>query len=217
MFENIKTIFLDYDGTIHNSIKIYGPAFRKAYNYLVNIGEAPEKKWNDEEISYWLGFSSKAMWKEFMPDIDTDIRDKASKIIGREMVSQINSRKAVLYPHAIETLRYLKAKGYNLVFLSNCSIGYRDKAKEIFGLNSYFVEMACSEEYDYISKHEILAKLKKKYPTDMVMIGDRFQDIEAGKKNNILTIGCNYGFHKLGELDEADIRIDSIKQLKYIF
>jgi len=214
MFENVKTIFLDYDGTIHNSIKIYGSAFRKAYKYLVNEGAAPEKVWNDEEISYWLGFSSKVMWKEFMPNLDPNIRAKASKMIGQEMLRQINAGEAALYQESIETLRYLKEKGYNLVFLSNCSIGYRDKAREIFGLDEYFVEMACSEEYQYIPKYEILSKLKKKYPKDMVMVGDRFQDIEAGKKNGILTIGCNYGFHQPGELDYADMRIDNIKELK---
>jgi len=33
--EGIKTIYFDYDGTLHNSNKIYAPAFRKAYDFLV--------------------------------------------------------------------------------------------------------------------------------------------------------------------------------------
>ncbi|MBN4069290.1 MAG: hypothetical protein COA82_02775 [Alkaliphilus sp.] len=55
--------------------------------------------------------------------------------------------------------------------------------------------------------------IKGAYPHNMLMVGDRFQDIEAGKKNNILTIGCNYGYHRLGELDGADYRINNIKDL----
>ena len=35
-FKNIKNIVFDYDGTLHNSIKIYAPAFREAYNYLID-------------------------------------------------------------------------------------------------------------------------------------------------------------------------------------
>ncbi|MGO1370213.1 MAG: HAD family hydrolase [Senegalia sp. (in: firmicutes)] len=216
MFENVKTIFIDYDGTIHNSIKIYGPAFRKAYKYLVEEGVSPYKVWNDSEISYWLGFNSKAMWKNFMPSLDPHIRDKASKIIGREMLSQIRAGKSVLYDDALDTLKYLKQKGYHLIFLSNCSISYRDMAKDKFKLGDYFEKMACSEEYGYIPKHKILSKLKHKYPQGMVIIGDRFQDIEAGKKNEILTIGCNYGFQQPGELNDADITIDSIKEIMNI-
>ena len=37
MNKKINIIF-DYDGTLHNSIKIYGPAFRKAYEYLIKEG-----------------------------------------------------------------------------------------------------------------------------------------------------------------------------------
>ena len=34
----MKYIIFDYDGTLHNSIKIYKPAFMTAYDYLVDNG-----------------------------------------------------------------------------------------------------------------------------------------------------------------------------------
>ena len=74
--------------------------------------------------------------------------------------------------------------------------------------------MVCSDEYDFIPKHEILAIIKDKYPKEMVIIGDRKQDMEAGKKNDIYTIGCTYGFALKGELDGADILVDDIRELK---
>ena len=61
-FHNIKTIYFDYDGTIHNSIKIYAPAFKKAYDFLVENNKAEPKNWKDEEIKKWLGYSKKEMW-----------------------------------------------------------------------------------------------------------------------------------------------------------
>lgn len=216
MFKNVKTVFFDYDGTLHDSIRIYSPAFRKAYDFLVSKGYGKEKEWCDKEIAYWLGFSSKDMWENFMPDLDEDIKHKASKIIGREMLNEISNGKAVLYEGAIETLKYLKDKGYEIVFISNCGISYRDMANEIFSLGDYFKEMACSEEYEYIPKYEILKKIKDKYPKDMVIVGDRHKDMIAGKKNNILTIGCSYGYGPKEELKDADTIIDDIRDIKEI-
>lgn len=213
-FYNIKTIFFDYDGTLHNSIKIYGPAFRKVYAYLVEQGFAERRDWSDKEISYWLGFNSQEMWKNFMPDLEENIRNMCSGMIGEEMKSLTQKGKPELYEGALDTLKYLKSRGYRLVFISNCKLSYRDCHSRFFNLGDYFEELACSEEYNFIPKHEILRDIKGKYPEEMVIIGDRFQDIEAGKKNGIYTIGCSYGFPLEGELDEADLIIENISELK---
>ena len=213
-FNRIKTIFFDYDGTLHNSIKIYAPAFKKAYDYLVKSGFANIREWTEVEISYWLGFNPQDMWEKFMPDLDESIRGKCSKIIGDEMKSLIEQGKPVLYEGALEILKYLKNKGYRLVFISNCKIYYVQGHMRLFELDKYFEELACSEEYDFVPKYEILGQLKHKYPHEMLIIGDRKQDIEAGKKNNIYTIGCSYGFSFEGELEDADLLLDNIEDLR---
>jgi phosphoglycolate phosphatase len=215
-FDKIKTIFFDYDGTLHNSIKIYAPAFIKAYDFLVENKLAEPKIWRTEEISYWLGYNSEEMWKAFMPKLSVDLRKTCSEIIGAEMKLQIERGLPILYEGALETLVYLKNKGYTLVFISNCRIYYRDAHNKLFNLHDYFDDLICSEEYDYVPKHEILKKVKNKYPGGMVIIGDRMQDIEAGWMNDIYTIGCKYGFALEGELDKADIIIEKIEDLKKI-
>jgi phosphoglycolate phosphatase len=213
-FDKIRTIFFDYDGTLHNSIKIYAPAFIKAYDFLVENKLAEPRTWREEEISYWLGYNSEEMWKAFMPNLSAELRKTCSEIIGAEMKLQIEMGLPILYERALETLVYLKNRGYTLVFISNCRIYYRDAHNKLFNLHHYFDDLICSEEYNYIPKYEILKRIKTKYPEGMVIIGDRAQDIEAGKKNNIYTIGCNYGFALEGELNEADIIIDDIEDLK---
>ncbi len=213
-FKKIKTIFFDYDGTLHNSIKIYSLAFRKAYKQLAERGFVEQREWTDKEISYWLGFNPQEMWRMFKPDLDEKIIDRYSKMIGEEMKSLTEKGIPELYDGALDTLKYLKIRGYTLVFISNCKISYRDSHSKLFNLEDYFEELACSEEYDFIPKHEILRNIKSKYSEEMVIIGDRFQDIEAGKKNNIHTIGCSYGFSLKGELDEADLIINNISDIK---
>jgi phosphoglycolate phosphatase len=216
-FAKVNTIILDYDGTLHNSIKIYAPAFIKAYNYLVESGVAKDRSWSEEEISYWLGFNSQEMWNAFMPDLPQETKELCSRIIGDEMKRLVEEGLSVLYEGATETLDYLKRKGYILVFLSNCKIYYRDAHQKTFSLDRYFEDMVCSEEHRFIPKYEILSKIKSKYPEKLVMIGDRAQDIEAGVKNNINTIGCTYGFAVPGELKDADMVINDIIELKNYF
>lgn len=212
-FQNIKTIYFDYDGTIHDSIKIYAPAFRKSYDFLVENKKAEPKEWTDDEIKKWLGYTSKEMWKNFMVDLDEQIKVEASSIIGKEMENQIFSGNARLYNDALDVLDILKNRGYKLVFLSNCSINYMEVSNRLFNLKSYFHDMICSEMYDFIPKHEILKKIKNNYGMNQVIIGDRFHDIESAEKNNIESVFCEYGYGDIEEGIKATVTIKDIKEI----
>lgn len=214
MMDHVKTIFFDYDGTLHNSIKIYTPALNKAYQYLVEKGLTESKTWEDDELIPWLGYNSKEMWQLFMPHLDKETHLKASKIVGEEMIRQVEIGNARLYEGAIEILDYLKNKGYTLVFISNCNTYYKELHKNYFGLGQYFDRMIGSEEFQYIPKEKILKKVKNDYQPEMCMIGDREQDMIAGYSNNIRTIGCLYGYGTENELAKADIKIKQLLELK---
>ena len=71
----MHSLIFDYDGTLHDSIKIYAPAFRQAYAYLVSLKLAEERTWTDGEISPWLGFSSRDMWNSFLPELPQFYKD----------------------------------------------------------------------------------------------------------------------------------------------
>lgn len=210
----VKTIFFDYDGTIHDSIHIYAPAFQKAYDYLVSHNLAESKKWTWKEISYWLGFSPPEMWNTFMPDLREEDKQRCSKIIAEELNKQLMGKKPVLYDGALEVLSYLKRKEYTLIFISNCKTFYMESHAELFQLKQYFHELICSEQYQFKPKSEIIMQIKNNFPQEMVMVGDRLQDMEAGKFNHIYTIGCSYGFGNQEELKKADIIINNIGEIK---
>ncbi|TCT15711.1 phosphoglycolate phosphatase [Natranaerovirga pectinivora] len=213
MFQNIKTIFFDFDGTLHDSSKIYVPAFKKAYQFLIDNNGAEEKEWTDEEVASWLGYTSIEMWKKFMPNLDENIRKEASKIIGKEMNSLLATGSGYLYDGTIHTLEYLKGKGYSLVFLSNCGNTYKETVRKVFYLDKYFSNFLCAEEYDYIPKFQIFKEVRDQYKEEMVIIGDRIHDIETGVKNNIHSIGCLYGYGNESELTNASYCIQSITEL----
>jgi phosphoglycolate phosphatase len=80
----INLIF-DYDGTIHDCIKIYKPAFRKAQSYLQEIGLTLPAT-SADELERWLGFSASEMWASFAPTLPREEREHCSKIIGDEIL-----------------------------------------------------------------------------------------------------------------------------------
>jgi phosphoglycolate phosphatase len=190
----MMNLIMDYDGTIHDSIKIYAPAFQAAYAYLVSLGIAENKDWKEKEISRWLGFSSKDMWNAFMPDLSKDKKEDCSKIIGDTMLQLVQEGKARLYPQAPEVLQYLCKSGYTLIFLSNCKRGYLQAHREQFQLDQYFTVFYCTEDYGFKPKHEIFDTIKKDHSGDFIVIGDRFQDIEIARKHGLKSVGCSYGY-----------------------
>lgn len=212
-FEGIRTVILDYDGTIHDSTRNYIHAFEQAYAFLVEAGHAAPRDWADAEITKWLGYSSKAMWENFMPDLDEEIRAHASKMIGQILFEKAQTGQAVLYPGALETLQALKEKGYRLVFLSNCSRAYMEAHRESFNLDRYFDGMYCTEDFDFIPKYEIFESIQAVFPGGYLIVGDRFQDIEVAERHPVRTVGCRYGFGFPGELDSADMLIGDIREL----
>lgn len=213
--KSIQTIIFDYDGTLHDSTKIYIPAFKKAYEFLIESKKVVAKEWDEKEITKWLGHTKQDMWNQFMPDLEQTFKLKASDIIGQTMIEKITSNEAKLYPGSIDTLKYLKNKGYRLVFLSHCSLNYMKTHEKAFHLSNYFDEMYCSEMFDYkLSKKEIVEFLGDKISKNSLVIGDRQHDFEIAQLDHVSSIGCTYGFGTEDELKEANLLIDQISDLK---
>ena len=83
----MANLILDYDGTLHESIHIYDPAFRKAQDYLIAKGLAQPIQYSNEEISVWLGYTAKEMWNLFSPQLSEAEKNNCSKIIGDHILN----------------------------------------------------------------------------------------------------------------------------------
>ena len=104
-------VLLDYDGTLHDCLKIYAPAFQRAYQTLVDGGFRPPKDWRPQELAGWLGMSPKDMWAEFAPDLPEKLREQCSQIIFQEMLRRTAEGGAELYPGVPALLERLKNEG----------------------------------------------------------------------------------------------------------
>ena len=214
--KNIKTVIFDYDGTIHNGAGNYIDAFRHVYHQMVADGAAPERSFEDSEITQWLGYSAQEMWQNFMPELPEEVQMCYSKRIGQFMFDRVKQKKAVLYEGAAETLNYLKEKGYQLIYLSNCGAEYMKIHTECFGLKNYFSQMYCSGDYDFQPKYEIFNVIREACPGEYLVVGDRFHDMEIARYHKVYTAGCLYGFGSREELKDADVLLDDIRDLQKI-
>lgn len=206
----MTNLIFDYDGTLHNSMLTYAPAFRDTMKWLSDNGYIAEKEYSDNEISCWLGFNSTDMWNSFHPELDPEIREKARLMLGRDMAERIDNGEGALYDGAEETLSELKKRGYTLIFLSNCRFHYLERHRRVFGLDRFFNHYYCCEAFDFIPKYEIFPKIAPAHKGNFIVIGDRFHDIETAVRNGLPSIGCSYGFGSPEELSGADIIVDSI-------
>ena len=60
-------LIFDYDGTIHDTMRIYRPAVRRAFQWLREQGHTvPET--SDRQIASWLGMNTRDMWNSFLPE-----------------------------------------------------------------------------------------------------------------------------------------------------
>ena len=209
----MANLIFDYDGTLHNTMKIYELSFRKAYAYLVSIGKAEERVIERNEISSWLGYSGEEMWKRFLPELEQEYRENARRIIGKEMAESLDSGEAELFCGVKEVLTKLKEKGHTLLFLSNCRVRYQERHTQKFGIDKLFDVFYPAEKFGFIPKYEIFRQFRDDFEGDFIMIGDRFHDMEVAEKNNIFSIGCAYGYGNADELKNADVIVNDVREI----
>lgn len=210
----MTNLIFDYDGTIHNSMKTYAPAFRNTCRWLYENGYTSGlKEYSDKQISYWLGFNSTDMWSQFMPELEQEIREKARIMLGNDMAEKVENGEGALFKYADDVLSELRNNDYNLIFLSNCRVHYMERHKRVFGLDRFFSYFYCCEDFNFIPKYEIFRKIKPAHDGDFIVIGDRFHDIETATKNNLRSIGCGYGYGSPEELEKSDIIVDDIRKI----
>ncbi len=231
-------IIFDFDGTLNDTAATYVPAFRLAYDHLVDIGYAEPRTFSRAEIMRWVGYSVKDMWDAFAPDLDASEKRACAKIIGDEMDRLALAGKARMFPGVPEALDALRAEGHVLHYLSNCSRAYMDFYREAFGLDRWITGFFCCEDYGWVPKTEIFPDVVRRFGSaeanrelarraeastagdssavavashvrrEFIMVGDRFHDLEVARVYGLNGVGCAYGFGKREEIADATVIVE---------
>ena len=208
----IRTLIFDFDGTLHETGRIYVAAFRATREKLLADGYTV-REYTDSEIEGWLGVNTPDMWAQFMPDLSPEQTDFYARYLGSVLNGLLSGPSAHLYDGAEETLTALKDQGYTMVILSNCMEAYRDAAIRRFGLDRLFTEFFCCQAYGDRPKEEIFPEIAGRYPGPFCVIGDRASDLKTAQVHGLYSIGCAYGYGTRAELAGADVIVDSVRNI----
>ena len=210
------TLVFDYDGTLHNTMKLYEPAIREICRWLLTNQYVTEANPSREKIASWLGMNVKEMWKDFMPNLNPEIRLIAEKKVGEYMMRRVRLHEAEWYPNAEQTLDELKRCGYQMVILSNSKKLTGETHFEAFGMGRWFAHWYDCESYQWAPKTEIIHAVARDYPGELIVIGDRRSDYEAAASIGAKFVGCLYGYGGREELELSDCLIERIEELAHI-
>ncbi|KEO81695.1 HAD family hydrolase [Tumebacillus flagellatus] len=206
----MDAIIFDVDGTLFQTEKVALPAYRQTFEQL----RRPLP--SDEAILNTFGMTIPEVWETLLPDASMDERDKANELLAKAEIELMQTGTGNLYPGVKNTLQTLRERGVKLFTASNGELRYVETVIETQGLAPLFDKLYCAGAYKTEKKEELVHLILQEQHLNekkTAMVGDRKSDITAGKKNFLLTIGCDFGFGNAHELDGADLLITSFDQL----
>lgn len=198
-----STIIFDFDGTLHDTVHVYGQALRRGYQLLVEQGVAPERELTDAYAAGNLGLTARDAWARVCPDLPWSVTQTAAALVGETMDELVVAGQGRLYDGVPELLQQLKDAGHTLVFLSNCRNAYRDAVRRSFGFDAWFEHYYTAEQFDGAPKERIFETIRQEVPGPYIVVGDRDKDAILAQTHSLPFIGCLYGFGTLEELTGA--------------
>jgi phosphoglycolate phosphatase len=134
----------------------------------------------------------------------------------RAEVAALRQGGSQLYAGAEETLEALRAQDFHLALYSNAGEPYFQAVVEVHRLDRWF-QRALSLEYAVrrrLARHKAgMVRYLARDFEQVVVVGDRVHDVDAGRAIGARTVGCRFGFGEPGELDDADWCIDGLRDL----
>lgn len=207
---HISLLLFDWDGTIADSAELGLAAFRKSFRALGL--DFPEEIYRSVYSPNWYSiYEAMGLPKEKW--------DRADEL----WVHHYGEQTAMLIEGAEETLRQLQIRNYQLGIVSSGSECRLTRELEHHGLTELFDLVVCNEQMVNKKPHPeglktALAGLKKSNE-QCCYIGDSPEDIEMGKRAEMLTVGLRSSYPTSWRLRDAgpDIYIESFSELSSHF
>jgi phosphoglycolate phosphatase len=192
----MATFVFDLDGTIVDSAR---GIFTSLRHTLASFGAAAP---DDATLRRYIGPPVRVVFEQLLgSDANPDDGVRAY----REHYAREGITLCEPYPGIGEQLARLKEGGHTLFVCTSKLETFALTIIEHIGFTSLF-EAIYGERIAGEHKPELLARLIREHgidPASALMIGDRREDIFAGQKNGLATLGVLWGFGDLDELTAA--------------
>lgn len=210
-----EAMIFDLDGTLFKTETLLLPAYYATFDQMRQEGIYAGATPPDERILGSLGMLLEYIWERVIPGSSNTVRRRADELLLQYQLDGLKQGLGELYPGVEAALQELHFRGVKLFVASN---GLEQYVKEVVrhkGLSPLFVDLYSAGQYQTRSKVDLVRGLLDRYGIRSAwMVGDRSSDVEAGRENNLMVVGCDYaGFRKADELDNADRIITDFSQL----
>lgn len=215
MERKYEALLFDLDGTLFRTETLALAAYHATFDQMRAEGvyefpTPPEKVFLGS-----LGLLLEEIWRRVIPDATDVARHRANELLLYHEDRLLDEGFGEMYDGVEATLRELHRRGYKLFVASNGLEGYVKGVIRKKGLTDVFTGLYSAGEYQTATKAELVSLLLRHHNVSSAcMCGDRKNDVEAGKKNGLFVVGCDYaGFHDDGELQDADLVIHAFPEL----
>ena len=195
-----RNLFFDLDGTITHSAE----GIINSVSYAVEKMGFPVPP--RSELFHYIG---PPLIRSFTQDFNLNHEDGERAVAYyREYYLQKGIFECYVFDGMAELLKGLSEEGYRLVLATCKPTMMAQRILEHFDLRKYFA-MVSGPELDGTrnEKHEVIAYAMEAFgiedPQEVLMIGDRRDDVQGARRMGIDCIGVTWGFGSREELVEA--------------
>jgi phosphoglycolate phosphatase len=197
----VRAVLFDLDGTLVDSLGDLADAINHMLASFGRPGLATA------EIRPLLGKGARNLVQQILATNDaTETEEGLARFLeyNRSHIAD----KSRLYPGARETLEMLAANNIALAAISNKNEALSKLILEALGIDSFFEIICGGDTFEEMKPSPLpLLKVVEHLTAPInctVMVGDSINDVQAGIRAGITTIGCSWGYGDLEELREAD-------------
>lgn len=184
-----KALLFDLDGTLTDSSE----GITKSIAYALKEMNVACEDLN--ELKKYIGPPLSVSFRDYFEGEDIT---KAVKLY-RLRYNEIGWKENRVYDGVIEMLASLKASGIRLIMATSKPEVFAIKIAEYFKFAEYFELLGgATTDGTRNDKHEVINYVLENTglsnPEEILMIGDRYHDVEGAAKFGIKTLGVTYGF-----------------------
>ncbi|MDA8413643.1 MAG: phosphoglycolate phosphatase [Desulfobacteraceae bacterium] len=207
---NIAAVLFDLDGTLVDSLD----DLTDAVNHM--LAAFGRQRLASAQVRKLVGKGARNLVQRALAG---DSPDEINQ--GLALFTEFNALhiadKSRLYPGAGELLQELAEAGMRMAVISNKQEALSRLILKQLGIDHFFGMIAGGDTFPEMKPSPLpLLKVINAFNcsrAEAVMVGDSINDIQAGNRAGIATIGCRWGYGEGAELNEAGFLADSCSDI----
>ena len=212
-----RVVIFDFDGTVADT----GRGVKNSIKYALNEFEIPVG--DEKALDYFIG---PPLYEGFEHVYGVD-SEMAGRLVDtyRKYYAEKGIYELDPYDGITELMAELSEKGYTVAVASSKPKEYLTRAMDFIGAGKYCKYIIGPRLDNHNADKSVLIGnvlktlgISKADYSDVVMIGDRFYDMEGAKKVGISSIAVTYGYGSREELEKAgaDRIVNSAEELRAV-